>query len=137
MLWNYYNNFDIKTNNSSEGFNNHHIFGNKRPRLYNALYEFRILIKESLDSYDNQVKIHGSQQILRESLINTLKNFIDKYELDYQLFRNQYDDNDINGEDIDIEDDNEFMDALNNYTELWYRFTKDVSNIIKNINISV
>ena len=43
-LWNYYNNFDIKTNNSSEGFNNHinHILGNKRPHFYNALYEFRI-----------------------------------------------------------------------------------------------
>ena len=34
---------------------------------------------------------------------------------------------------MDIEDDNEFMDALNIYTELWYRFIKDVSSIIKNI----
>ena len=84
-LWNYYNNFVIKTIDPKDSIINHinHIFGNKQPLFYNALYEFRILIKESLDSYDNQIKIHGSQQILREPLINSLKNFIDKYELDF------------------------------------------------------
>ena len=45
--YNYYKEFEIKANNPSEGFNYklNNIFKNKRPFLYHALYEDRILIK--------------------------------------------------------------------------------------------
>lgn len=61
--WNYNKELEIKTNNPSQGYNYklNNIFKNKRPFLYRALYEYRILIKESYDNYINNIGQHGSQ----------------------------------------------------------------------------
>ena len=56
--WNYYNEFDIKTNNASESYNN------KRPFIYHTLYEYRNLIKESLDNYTQNIMNHDSKDVI-------------------------------------------------------------------------
>ena len=88
-FWNYYNEFDMKTNNASEGYNNkiNNIFNHKRPFIYHALYEYRNLIKESLDNYNLNIMNNGKQEIINDPIRNAVKNILDKYEEDYLKLR--------------------------------------------------
>ena len=77
--WNYYKEFQIKTNNASESYNNkiNNIFEHKRSFIYHSLYEYRNMIKESLDNYIQNVMNHGIQEIIKDPLRNAIKNILE------------------------------------------------------------
>ena len=81
--WTYYKEFEIKTNNASESYNNkiNKIFEHKRTFIYHTLYKYRNMIKDSLDNYTKNIMNHSIQEVIKYPLRNnTIKNIIDKYE---------------------------------------------------------
>ena len=133
--WNYYNEFEIKTNNPSEGYNYklNSIFKNKRPFLYHALYEYRILIKESYDNYIDNMAKHSSQIVQKDPLRNEVKNILDKFDNDYINLRK--DNENINDDmDIDVNYDEDGLYEL--YSRHWLNCVLAISRIIKNVDLS-
>ena len=133
--WNYYKEFEIKTNNASESYNNkiNNIFEHKRPFIYHALYEYRNMIKESLDNYTQNIMNHGIQEIIKDPLRNSIKNILDKYEEDYLKLRR-----DNENQDMDIESEVYFdSDGLYElYTPHWFKCVLSLADLIINIDLS-
>ena len=75
--------------------------------MYHALYEYRILIKESYDNYIDNMAKYGSQIVQKDPLRNEVKNILDKFENDYVNLRKD-------NENINID-----LDIHVNYDEDW------------------
>ena len=133
--WNYYREFDLKTNNASEGYNHkiNNIFGHKRPFIYHALFEYRNLIKEFLDNYKKNIINHGSGIIETNPLRNAVKNVLDKYDEDYLKLRRENE-----NKDIDIDDDVYYNDdnLYELYSRHWFKCVLVLSEVINNIDYS-
>jgi len=133
--WNYYKEFEIKTNNASESYNNkiNNIFEHKRPFIYHALYEYRNMIKDSLDNYTQNIMNHGIQEVIKDPLRNAIKNILDKYEEDYHKLRR-----DNENQDMDIESEVYYdSDGLYElYTRHWFKCVLSLADLIINIDLS-
>lgn len=97
-FWNCYREFELKTNNASEGYNHkiNNIFGHKKPFIYHALFEYKNLIKESLNNYKKNIINLGSGFIEKDPLRNAVKNVLYKYDGDYPKFRRENENKEIN-----------------------------------------
>ena len=133
--WNYYNEFEIKANNPSEGYNYklNSIFRNKRPFLYLALYEYRILIKESYDNYIDNMAKHGSQIVQKNPLRNEVKNILDKFDNDYINLRK---DNENINDDMDISVNYDEDGLYELYSRHWLNCVLALYRIIKNVDLA-
>lgn len=86
IYWNYYNDFINRTNNFSESFSHkiNCLFNRKKTKLYFSIYNYKILINESLDKYHKLVEVNGSDEIIFNPFKTKAKNIYDKFELDYK-----------------------------------------------------
>ena len=84
--WNFYNDFINRTNNFSESFNHkiNNLFNNKKAKIYSSVYNYKILIKESLDKYHKLVENNGAEEISIDPFDSKVKNVCEKFALDYQ-----------------------------------------------------
>ena len=133
VYWNYYNDFQIKTNNASESYNNkiNKIFNNKKPFLYHALFEYRVLINESYEHYQENIINHGAEEVNKDPLRSKIKNILDKYDMDYIKLRQENESDDIDMESDVYYDDNGLYEI---YTRLWYNCVLSLSEVIRNID---
>ena len=131
--WNYYNDFEIKTNNPSESYNNkiNKIFNNKKPFLNHALYEYRVLINESYDHYQENIANHGAEEINKDPLRNKIKNIFDIYGMDYNQLRLDNEGDDINMDSDVYYDDKGFYEM---YARHWFNCVLSLSQVIRNFN---
>ena len=62
---------------------------NKKAKFYSSVYNYKLLIKESLDKYHKLVENNGAEEIIIDPFDSKAKNVCEKFALDYQNLKSQ------------------------------------------------
>ena len=85
------------------------LYLNKKKKFYASIYNYKILIKESIDKYNKLIEDNGVEEMIKNPLESKTKNICDKYESDYRNLKITFGINvNVDANLMDIEDDNIF-----------------------------